>query len=67
MSLFDKNMGAAVRETDAFVDRLNSIAARGRVQGDDHERDKEPVEASRVVQRRFWTPSDLADDAAAAK
>jgi hypothetical protein len=65
--LFEKNMGADVRDTAAFVDRQNTIAARGREQGDDHERDKEPVEASRAVQRRFWTPSDLAHEAAAAK
>lgn len=55
---FSNSEGAASQETDAYTERLASIAKRGKEELTSYASPEEPPPAA-AVQRRFWTPEEV--------
>jgi hypothetical protein len=63
MKFLNGRSGAVSRETDAFVDRLNSIAGRSRAQAIAQPLFTESAPLPETVKRRFWAPDEIEADA----
>ena len=63
MKFLNGRSGAVSRETDAFVDRLNSIADRGKAEAVAHPLLADPAQPPETVKRRFWAPDEFRTDA----
>ncbi len=55
---FSYGEGAASQQTDAYTERLASIAKRGKEELTSCTSPEEPLQAA-AVQRRFWTPEEV--------